>query len=231
VSGAREGLSADSGSLVGALGAFDTERADYAIEAVLALRPLERTVSEVLLPSLDEVARRHGTDSAPWAFAAHWGASWLRRSRRLAPAPTRPFSVLVGDACRDDLDTDSPHVRALELLVARGGVDVLSLSVRGLTGMTEALSSRPLNAVVLAGGHYTDDAVARWAYAVRTAMGPQPVLIYRRGAARLRVRTAGGGGVLPLGAGEAAQVLIERLHETASGPGAPAERGKRRAAS
>src|SRR5881275_1174921 len=32
VSGAREGLSADSGSLVGALGSFDVQRADHAIE-------------------------------------------------------------------------------------------------------------------------------------------------------------------------------------------------------
>src|SRR5438046_7503789 len=51
VSRAREGLSADTDSLVGALSSFDRYRADSALEAALALRSLERSVEEVLLPS------------------------------------------------------------------------------------------------------------------------------------------------------------------------------------
>src|SRR5665648_386276 len=77
VSRAREGLAADTNSLVGALISYERERADSAIEAALALRSVERSVEEVLLPTLDEIARRHTLESAAWAFAAHWGADWL----------------------------------------------------------------------------------------------------------------------------------------------------------
>src|SRR3989440_5874809 len=71
VSRAREGLAADTSSLVGALVSFEKDRADSAIEAALALRSVDRSVLEVLLPSLDEIARRYTLDSAAWAFAAH----------------------------------------------------------------------------------------------------------------------------------------------------------------
>src|ERR1700756_5156497 len=46
VSRAREGLSADTNTLVGALVSFDMERADLAMEAALALRSVERSVEE-----------------------------------------------------------------------------------------------------------------------------------------------------------------------------------------
>src|SRR5437868_3554897 len=56
VSRAREGLAADTSSLLGALVSFEKDRADSAIEAALALRSVDRSVLEVLLPSLDEIA-------------------------------------------------------------------------------------------------------------------------------------------------------------------------------
>src|SRR4051795_10549887 len=94
ISRAREGLVADTNSLVGALVSYERERADQAIEAALALRSVERSVEEVLLPTLEEIARRPTTESAAWAFAAHWGADWLRRATRLAPPPVRPASIV-----------------------------------------------------------------------------------------------------------------------------------------
>lgn len=54
VSRAREGLATDSNSLVGALVSYEGERADQAIEAALALRSVDRSVEEVLLPTLAE---------------------------------------------------------------------------------------------------------------------------------------------------------------------------------
>src|ERR1700710_2272830 len=90
ISRARESLSADTSVLVGALQSFELDRADVAMEAALALRSVERSVS----------------DSAPWAFAARWAADWLQRAQRLAPPPMRPAAVLIGDATRDDLDAD-----------------------------------------------------------------------------------------------------------------------------
>jgi DNA-binding transcriptional MerR regulator len=191
VSRAREGLAADANSLIGALVSYERERADQAIEAALALRSVERSVDEVLLPTLEEIARRYGLDSAGWAFAAHWGGDWLRRALRLAPPPVRPVSILIGDAARDELDRDSPYIRALELFCARAGINVLSLSARGIAGIGDALAVAQPDLVLLAGSYLNDDAVARWAYAVRLAAGAMPMAVYRRGAERVRVRTTG----------------------------------------
>jgi DNA-binding transcriptional MerR regulator len=210
VSRAREGLAADSNSLVGALVSYERERADQAIEAALALRSVERSVEEVLLPTLEEIARRHTTDSAAWAFASHWGADWLRRAQRLAPPPVRPVSIVVGDASRDELDLDAPHIRALELFCVRAGIKVLSLSARGVAGIGDAVAVHRPNLVVLAGGYLSDDTVARWAYAVRLAAGAMPVAVYRRGDQRVRMRTTGTS-VLPSGAGEAQRRLLELI--------------------
>src|SRR5215208_4914950 len=107
ISRAREGLSGDTSVLGGALGSFELDRADAAMEAALALRPVERAVEEVLLPTLREVSDRHGTDSAPWAFAARWATDWLSRAQRLAPPPIRQAGILVGDATGDELDPDT----------------------------------------------------------------------------------------------------------------------------
>jgi DNA-binding transcriptional MerR regulator len=208
VSRAREGLAADSNSLVGALVSYERERADVAIEAALALRSVERSVEEVLLPTLEEIHRRYGSDSAAWAFASHWGADWLRRAQRLAPPPVRPVSVVIGDASRDELDPDAPYIRALELFCVRAGMNVLSLSARGVAGIGDAVAIHRPNLVVLAGGHLADDTVARWAYAIRLAAGAMPVAVYRRGDQRVRMRTTGTS-MLPPGANEAQQRLLE----------------------
>jgi DNA-binding transcriptional MerR regulator len=192
VSRAREGLSADSDSLIGALSSFDRPRADGAMEAALALRSLERSVEEILLPSLEELEERHGPDSARWAFSARWADEWLKRAQRLTPPPVREVSLVIGDASKDALDPDAPAIRALELLCARAGAKLLCLSVRGVAGLSDALAIAEPNAVVLAGGHARDDEVARWAYAVRSASGALPVCLFRREVLRpLRSRTTG----------------------------------------
>lgn len=217
VSRAREGLGADTNALVGALNAFDTARADAALEGALALRSLDRAVQEVLLTALDEVARRHGTDSVQWAYAARWGNSWLSRAQRLVSPSIQSVSVVLGDASRDDLDPDAAYIRALELLLARSGATVLGLSVRGVSNMSEALSAHRPDAVVIAGGALADDAVARWAYAVRLATGPLPVAVFRRGSQRQRVRTTGAA-ILPSTPGEAARHLMEMASHAISNP-------------
>jgi DNA-binding transcriptional MerR regulator len=222
VSRAREGLAADTNSLVGALVSYERERADGAIEAALALRSVERSVEEVLLPSLEDIARKNGADSAAWAFAAHWAADWLRRATRLAPPPVRPVSIVLGDASRDELDQDSPYIRALELFCVRAGVKVLSLSARGINGIGDAVAVHRPNLVVVAGRHVDDDTVARWAYAIRLAIGTLPLTVYRRGAQRGRST------ILPSAPGEAQRRLLELIEADQMGrplPVSPAERG------
>ena len=210
ISRAREGLVADTNSLLGALVSYERERADGAIEAALALRSVDRSVEEVLLPTLDEISRRYGTESAAWAFAAQWGSDWLRRAKRLAPPPVRSVSIVVGDASRDELDPDAPYLRAFELLCVRAGIDLLSLSARGVAGIGDAVAVHRPNLVVVAGGHLDDDTVARWAYAIRLSVGPTPVALYRRGPQRARVRTTATN-VLPAGASDAQKRLLELI--------------------
>ncbi len=210
VSRAREGLVSDANSLVGALSSFERDRADTAIEASLAMRSVERSVTEIVLPTLDEVHRRHGAESAAWAFAAHWAADWLRRAVRLAPAPARPFAMLIGDATRDELDPDSPRLRVLELLCIRSGIDVLSLSARGVTGIGDAVTVHRPDLIVIAGGHLSDDAVARWAYAARLATGAVPIAVFRRGDGRANSRTTGAR-ALPLDPAAACRRIVNLL--------------------
>lgn len=181
VSRAREALSGDTSVLVGALTAYELDRADAAMEATVALRPVERSVEEVLLPSMEEMVVRHGTDSAAWALAARWAEGWLRRAHRLAPPPTRPLTLLVGDATNDALDPDAIALRAFELFCARSGARLLTLPVCRASDVGEVVTAFGPQAVVLAGGGAADHDVARWAYQVRLATGPIPVTLFRRG--------------------------------------------------
>jgi DNA-binding transcriptional MerR regulator len=213
VSRAREGLAADTNSLVGALVSFDRERADLAMEATLALRPVERLVAEVLLPSLDEIVRVKGQDSAPWAFAARWGTDWLARARRFASPPSRPVSILLGDASRDALDPDAPHIRAFELMCVRGGVNFLTLSVRGIDGLADVLFRHHPTLLVIAGSSVGNDTVARWAYAIRLAIGRIPLAVYRRGEPQTPRVT-----ILPRGAFEASRRLLELAEAQQTSP-------------
>ena len=172
VSRAREALSTDTHTLVGALAGFELDRADSAMESALALRSVERSVEEVLLPSLDELGERFGTDSAPWAFAARWADGWLRRAQRLAPPPVRRLAILVGDATRNELDPDALAVRAFELFCGRSGARVMALPVGSVSGLSDVVASLSPDAVVIAGSHLPDDDVALWAYRVRATAGP-----------------------------------------------------------
>jgi len=216
VARAREAVSEDTTVLGGALAAFDVERADAAMEAALALRSVERAIEEVLLSSLGDVADRHGSDSAPWAFAARWATDWLSRAQRLAPPPSRSAGVLIGDATRDDLDPDAIALRALQLFTGRGGARVLALPVSGIAGLGDVLNAFGPTAVVLAGGSAGDDDVARWAYGVRSAAGPLPVAIFRRGDLGDGGRTATR--VLPSSPTEAHEELLAMIEHRSVHP-------------
>ena len=191
ISRARESVAADTHVLVGALAAYELERADAAMEGALALRSVERSVEEVLLPSLEEIGDRHGTDSAPWALAARWACEWLLRAQRLSPPASSRPSVLIGDATRDQLDPDGLALRALELSTTRVGLRTVTLPVTGLAGLGDVLTAYAPRVVVIAGGEENDDEVARWAYRVRASAGALPVLLFHRTGRGDRTRTTG----------------------------------------
>jgi MerR family transcriptional regulator, light-induced transcriptional regulator len=206
---ARAGVAADADSLVRALLAYDRDRADRAIETALALRSVEGSVEEVLLPSLDEIVRRHGGDSAAWAFSARWADEWLRRAARLAPPPSPQLAVLLGHALRDELDPDGPCIRALELFCLRAGISVLSLPARVLTGIGDAALVHRPDLVVLAGAEVNDAALARWAHVIGRSVGPLPFALYRPSSTRVS------GTVLPPGPAEA-QLRLRELADRAA---------------
>jgi MerR family transcriptional regulator, light-induced transcriptional regulator len=221
ISRARESLSSDTSTLVGALQAFELDRADAAMEAALALRSVERSVEEVLLPSINEIGERHGFDSAPWAFAARWATDWLQRAQRLAPPPMRPAAVLVGDATRDDLDPDALCLKALQLFAIRSGARVLVLPISGVAGLGDVIGAFAPQAVVIAGATASDDDVARWAYRVRSASGALPMALYRRGGRTDAARTTAR--MLPETPGEAHRLVLDILDGRPRGIAAPAD--------
>jgi hypothetical protein len=151
------------------------------MEAALAMRSVERTVEEVLLPSVTELARRNGTDSAAWAIGSRWAIEWLRRAQRMTPPPVRPGAILIGDATGDELDADAPTVRAFELFTGRTGIRVASVPVGNHTGVGDLLQALRPGAVVIAGRSASDEEIARFAYAVRSAAGSLPLALFNRG--------------------------------------------------
>jgi DNA-binding transcriptional MerR regulator len=190
VSMARSELGDESHQLVGALLAFEPERADSLMETALAIRSAERAVQEVLLPALARIWQVHGTDSAPWACAIRWSTDWLLRAQRFARDVDADMTIILGDATTSELDPDCPYIRALELFCAREGARVLSLSVRAPVAISGAISTLHPRAVVLAGSGTDAEVVARWTYQVRKAGEPPLLMLFRRKAGP-RARASG----------------------------------------
>ncbi|MFN8160699.1 MAG: MerR family DNA-binding transcriptional regulator [Solirubrobacterales bacterium] len=109
-----------------ALESFDEASADRAMEESLALRPLERTVEELLLPALDSLAAEPDR-AAEVEFAARWAMGWLHGARRLASAASRPAGILLLDTSAAQ-GVETVHTQALDLALRRAGFRVLTLS-------------------------------------------------------------------------------------------------------
>src|SRR5918997_1015436 len=112
--------------LLAAFDRFDENAADRALEESLAVRSVERTVEEVLLPAIESAERRHN-HVAELEHACRWATGWLHSARRLAPPATRPHGVLLLDSGAP-LGPESVHTQALELFLRRAGLRVLLLS-------------------------------------------------------------------------------------------------------
>jgi DNA-binding transcriptional MerR regulator len=122
----RQAAPANDGSLLAALESFDEDAADRAVEESLALRPLERTVEEVLLPAVDRLAADPARE-AELEFASRWASGWLHSARRLASTASRPAGILLLDSSRGS-DAEAVHTQALDLTLRRAGFRVLTLS-------------------------------------------------------------------------------------------------------
>jgi DNA-binding transcriptional MerR regulator len=146
----RQEAPASGDSLRVALESFDEDAADRAVEESLAVRPLERTVEEMLLPAIDALAADPERE-AELEFAARWATGWLHGARRLASAASRPAGILLLDSSRGS-EAEAVHAQALDLALRRAGFRVLMLSDElGEERMERALGALEPTAIVLCG--------------------------------------------------------------------------------
>ncbi len=182
---------------------FDEGLADRVLEESLAVRSVERSVEEVLLPALELADGREGRE-AERELAMRWSTGWMHAARRVAPPPSRPQGVLLFDAS-PRLDIDSLHVQALDLSLRRAGFRTLVLSFdMQPERVVRAIRALDPTAFVFCGGEATLDVVGRLVYAVRQVGSVAPVFEYRE-----TMPASGDHGIPSLGSAPAE--AVERL--------------------
>jgi DNA-binding transcriptional MerR regulator len=166
--------------LQAALATFDEDKCSRLLEESLAVRSVERTVEEILLPAVDALA---GEDppTPEHQFAWRLATGWLAAAQRLTPPAHRADGVLLFEATRP-FDLDALHAQALELTLRRGGLRTLCLSVElDPARLSRALRALAPRAVVLTGHRASMDALGRLVYAAR--QGDQQVQVFDYGGA------------------------------------------------
>jgi MerR family transcriptional regulator, light-induced transcriptional regulator len=193
---------------------FDEVEADGVLEESLAVRSVERTVEEVLLPGVEALDPEGDASGPEYGFAWRWATGWLAAAMRVAPSATRDDGVLVFDASAP-CDMDALHAQALELCLRRRGLRTLTLTVSlDPSRLSRALHALTPRAVVLTGGRASLDALGRLVYATRRIGGDQVVVYDFRGA----LSSTGASTVPRLGDAPlaAAQQLVDGLEGRAS---------------
>jgi DNA-binding transcriptional MerR regulator len=175
----RRGLGpASSSRLAGAFGAFDEQQADRLLEESLALRSVERTIEEVLLPAVADHAEEDSATAA-YEFAWRHATGWLSALKRLSRPATRSDGILILDAWTA-CDLDTLHAQALELVLRRAGLRTLALSqATDRSRLGRALRALEPRGVVLSGSGASLDEIARLVYAVRSSAHEVVVFDYR----------------------------------------------------
>jgi DNA-binding transcriptional MerR regulator len=164
--------------LVEAFDRYDETLADRVMEESLAVRSVERTVEDLLMPALEVAHGREGRE-AEFELACRWATGWLHAARRVVPAATRPEGILLFDSSAK-LDMESLHVQALELSLRRAGFRVLLLSMSlAQERLSRAMRALDPMALVVCGSSATLDVVGRLVYAVRHTGAQARVYEYR----------------------------------------------------
>lgn len=152
----RQSAPASNAGLQAALESFDEDAADRAMEESLALRPLERSIEELLLPTIDTLTA-DPERTAELEFACRWATGWLHGARRLAPAASRPAGILLLET-GESADVEGVHAQALDLALRRAGFRVLALSSDlDDERLERALQALDPTAIVLCGPHSGDE--------------------------------------------------------------------------
>src|SRR3954447_20829925 len=164
--------------LLEAFDRFDEGMADRFMEESLALRSVERSVEELLLPAIELAADRDSRE-AEYEAACRWATGWLHAVRRVAPVATRNEGILLFDSS-SRLGLESLHVQALELALRRAGFRVLLLSTTlAQERVPRAMRALDPAAMVLCGSGATLDAVGRLVYGIRQLGSSAPLFEYR----------------------------------------------------
>jgi DNA-binding transcriptional MerR regulator len=164
--------------LVDAFDHFDEIGADRVLEESLAVRSVDRSVEEVLLPALELAEEREGRE-AERELAFRWATGWLHAVRRVAPPASRPQGVLLFDSS-PRLDLESLHVQSLELGLRRAGFRTLLLAFDlPPERVVRAIRALDPTAFVFCGGDATLEVVGRLVYMVRQVGSAAPVFEYR----------------------------------------------------
>jgi DNA-binding transcriptional MerR regulator len=202
-----EGPSSSS-RLATVLSAFDEERANRLLEESLTIRSVERTIEELLLEAVEELADPEGV-TPEYEFAWRHATGWLSAIKRLSAPTTQRDSVLIFDASAAR-SVDALHAQALELVIRRAGVRTLLLSPAiEPARLGRAIRALEPNAVVLTGQAATLDTIGRLVYAVRSVVAQITVFDYRGAVPDTGASTVSRLGTMP---GLARDALLSRLH-------------------
>ncbi|HEX2016950.1 MAG TPA: MerR family transcriptional regulator [Solirubrobacteraceae bacterium] len=164
--------------LKGAFSRFEEDKCDRLLEESLAVRSVERTVEEVLLPTLESL-EQEGADSPEYGFAWRYASGWLAAALRVAPGAHREHGVLILDASHPR-DLDTLHIQALELGLRRYGLRTLTLNFElDPQRIARALRALEPRAMVLAGRRASLDSLGRLVFAARQSGGQVEVLDFR----------------------------------------------------
>ena len=174
----RQSAPASNAGLHAALESFEEAAADRAMEESLALRPLERSIEELLLPTIDHLSVDPERE-AELEFACRWATGWLHGARRLAPSASRPAGILLLEA-GEAADVEGVHAQALDLALRRAGFRVLALSSELEDERLErALQALEPTAIVLCGPHSGDETGAQLLRRIRGLGVGAPLYAFR----------------------------------------------------
>lgn len=203
--------------LLEAFDRFDDGLADRFLEESLALRSVERSVEELLLPAVALASEREGRE-AEYEFGCRWATGWLHAQRRVAPAATREEGILLFDSSQA-LSVEALHVQALELALRRAGFRVLLISVAlAQERVARALRAIVPSALALCGSGATLDVVGRLVYAVRQAGSTAPLFEYRGSMPVTGTHNVPSLGTAPLEATRNLKSLAEQPRRTPAEP-------------
>lgn len=159
---------------------FDHGQADRVLEDSLVVRSLERTVEEVLLPAVADLADPGGPTAEyelAWQYAAGWVSALIRQGQPSGAG----VSVVVFDASVP-CDLDGLYARALELVLRRAGLGTACLTPGvNRSRLGRALRALGPRAVVITGRRSSLDTIGRLIYTVRSMRAAPVILDYRHG--------------------------------------------------